>query len=287
MASQFHGTNSHYVVAEVAEGIVVNGTAVEYTDSATLTSFDSDGFSLGADGSSRGVNQSAHTYFTWVFKKGVTPAFDIVTWTGNATNRTISHTLGVAPEFIIVRERDGVDDWIVYHKSADATPQSGYLLLNTTGNFTSDTTVWNNTAPSGSVFSLGTSNKVNENTKNYVAYVFAPVQGYSLVSSYVGNGSSDGPMVPCGFRPQLLLIKRISSGQPFILFDAVRNPFNVVNNTIEADTTTVETQYGTVQIDFLASGFKLRGTDAWLNASSVTYSFVAWAKLPMRYAPAS
>lgn len=267
----------------VQKGLQTSSTAAEYSDAATLTSFDADGFSLGADGSSRGVNANAATYVSWCWKKGVTPGFDIVSDQGTGSAHSINHSLGVAPHFIVRKNRDTAGlNWLVYHRSLGGTKN---LKLNTTEAQDTNVVFWNNTDPNGSTFTVGTNGAVNENTKNFITYLWVSVDGFSLFSSYTGNGSSDGPMVPCGFRPELVIIKRVDASYTWVIHDAARVPFNVNNKQVYPPYTSAEQTGG--DIDILACGFKVRVAELEVNTSGGTYIFMAWAKNPFKYAPAS
>ena len=98
--------------------------------------------------------------------------------------------------------------WRVYHKDNTAAPETDYLVLSTTGSTLDDVKMWNDTVPTSSVFTIGTNASVNENTKNFIAYLWAEVEGFSKFGSYTGNGSADGPFVWCGFKPAYVMFKR-------------------------------------------------------------------------------
>ena len=172
---------------------------------------------------------------------------------------------------IIAKGRGNVDNWGVYHASANASPATGFLYLNGTQAFTVTSTQWNNTAPTSTVFSIGTDTRINQSTIGFVAYCFAEIAGFSKFSSYTGNGSTDGPFVYLGFRPKYILIKRSSAaGDNWNIMDSSRNTYNITNLELDANSTSVE-QTGTsttmAYMDFLSNGFKMRTTSAGGNAS--------------------
>ena len=256
-----------------------SNTGAEGTDSGGLTAFNSDGFSLGT---AAGQNQNGTTYVAWCWDESATPGFDIVTYTGNGTNRTIAHSLGVAPKFIITKSRTTADDWFCYH---DAIGNTKYILLNSTAASTTSSTIWNNTSPTSSTFSLGTSGGANRNGDNFVAYCFSEVAGFSKFGSYTGNNSADGPFVHCGFRPRYVLVKDTISAGYWGIFDAVRSSYNVGNQFLQAQSSSAEDSTYP-QIDFLSNGFKLRAnnaTSAQNNVSGNTYIFAAFAESPFKY----
>ena len=148
-----------------------------------ITAFGSDGYTF-SDGSSGRLNYNGDTtYVSWNWVEGSTPGFDIVSYTGNATARTIAHNLGVVPEMMIVKNRADTDNWAVYHAGNTSAPATDYLVLNENSATADDATVWNDTAPTSSVFSVGTSSLTNGNTEAMIAYIFAPVEGFSTNGS--------------------------------------------------------------------------------------------------------
>jgi hypothetical protein len=261
-----------------------NTTTDETTETTGLTAFGSDGFTVGALAQ---LNTSSATYVGWNWKESASSGFDIVTYTGNGSARTISHGLGVAPNMIIVKARTTASTdqgWAVYHSANTAAPETDYLLLNSTAATADLDTVWNDTAPTSSVFSVGTNALVNANNDTYVAYCFAEVAGYSKFGSYTGNGSTDGVFVYTGFRPKFILTKVVSTTQSWHICDTTRNTANVVDLVLQPHVNTAEVV--NVDYDILSNGFKIRTTDGALNSSGETYIFAAFAESPFKYANA-
>ena len=258
-----------------------NATTVEDTNADTLTAFESDGFALGDDVI---VNTNAESYVAWQWNEGATPGFDIVSYTGNATARTISHNLGVVPKMMIVKNRADTDNWAVYHAGNTSAPATDYLVLNERDATADDATVWNDTAPTSSVFSVGTSSLTNGNTEAMIAYVFAPVEGFSKFSSYIGNGNAYGPMVNVGFQPAFLLIKSTADNK-WIMKDTERSPFNASSLSLVANNSDAELT-SDQPIDINSNGFKLRTTGSGVNSSGVAYVYMAFAEHPFKTANA-
>jgi hypothetical protein len=184
---------------------------------------------------------------------------------------------------VIVKQRTktgGSDQpWCVYHAGVGNT---GALFLNTTGTPITSTVYWNNTTPTSTVFTLGTGDGVNNVSVNmtYVAYCFAEIPGFSRIGSYTGNGSADGPFVFTNFRPRFLLVKRTdTAGFSWYLWDAVRETFNQMNNSLYPNLPNAE-NLPTIHLDFLSNGFKLRTTSSDTNANGGTYIFIAFAEQP-------
>jgi hypothetical protein len=270
-----------------------NNTNAESTQSNILT-VNSDGFTTGTTSVGE-TNSSGNTYISWNWKESATPGFDIVTYTGNgAADRTVAHSLGVAPAFFVIKNRTTATDWPVYHKSLPSHDGGNYptnsLRLNTTGALANTLGLW--AAPSSTVItvsdaqlSAGNRPLVNTNGDTYVAYLWSEVAGFSKFGSYTGNNSTDGPFVHCGFRPRYVLVKDIISAGYWSIFDAVRSSYNVGNQYLQAQSSSAEDSTSP-QIDFLSNGFKLRANNAASaqnNLSGNTYIFAAFAESPFKY----
>ena len=285
-----------------------NTTDAEVANADGLTAFNSDGFALGADVE---YNTSSEAYVAWNWDAGsstvtntqgsitstvranASAGFSIVTYTGDgAASGTIGHGLGVAPHMIMVKNRDVADEGSVYHIGTDATsPENYFLKLFSTSNGTaaarSDTgAMWNDTAPTSTVFSVGTEDNVNASTEDYVAYCFAPVDGYSSFGSYTGNASADGPFVYTGFRPRYLLMKRSStSGSNWGIYDSARDEYNVSTELLRANLSNAEATLAD-SIDFLSNGFKWRTSSTGVNDSGENFIYAAFAEHPFQYSRA-
>jgi hypothetical protein len=276
-----------------------NTTTAETTEATGLTAFGTAGFTVGALAQ---MNTNAATYVGWQWKANGTPAvtntsgsipstisanttsgFSIVTYTGTGANATVGHGLGIAPSMVIVKNRTagGAGYWLTWHKNMASA--SYYLAMNLTIAQTLDATVWNSTAPTSSVFSLGTNTTGNNSGTNFLAYCFSEIAGFSKFGSYIGNNSTDGPFVYCGFRPAFILVKRIDTTGNWSLWDNKRgNPFNVVSGRLYPDSSASEDT--STYVDLLANGFKLRTSgDPISNASGGTYIYAAFAESPFNY----
>jgi hypothetical protein len=269
------------VVRGVGKYFSSDSAADETVDANAVTAFNSDGFSFG---NSSILNTNAENYVDWLWRKGAISGFDVVTYTGNGTNRTINHSLGVAPGFVMVKAlaTAGADVGAqVWHNKIANTE---YLVLDSTAAKDTGTTHWNSTSPTSSVFSLGTAAETNANGDTFIAYLFAGVAGFSKMDSYTGNGSVDGKFVYCGFEPAFLLVKRVDAAGGWYVWDMKRSPYNPVSEELLANSSAAEG--GMIDIDLLSVGFKLRSTDADLNASGGTYVYVAFAAFPDKYSSA-
>ena len=276
--------------------LVSNSLEIETTSANTITSFNSGGFTVGTN---TAINTSAATYVGWQWKAGgtavsntsgtitssvsvnTTAGLSIVTYTGTGANATVGHALTAAPSMVIVKNRASATDWVVWQTSFAGTD---YLILNATSAVAPAATLWNSTTPTASVFSVGTSTATNASGSSHVAYCWAPVAGFSQFGSYTGNGSTDGPFIYLGFRPKFLMYKRTDSTGSFFLVDSSRNPYNLANYWLQANTNEVE-QTDTA-IDLLSNGYKVRITGSGTNASAGTYIYAAFAENPFKYSNA-
>ena len=251
-------------------------TGAETTDADTLDSFTSDGFQVDADVK---VNTNTEKYVAWCWKESATAGFDILTYTGNATNRTISHNLSAVPQVVIVKRRDAVTAWSSLHLAiGDSTDR---MVLNDSAALEDDATMWQDTDPTSSVFSLGTSSSTNVNTGTYVAYLWAPIQGFSKFGTYEGNNNADGTFVYTGFSVAYVLVKNIdASGPKWTIQDTKRSPSlggNPAEARLHPNDTTVEEADS--DIDLLSNGFKIRSTGSYTNDAE-TYIYMAFAEAP-------
>jgi len=259
-----------------------NTTAAETTEAQGLTSFDSAGFTIGTLAK---INTASATYVAWAWDESVTAGFDIVSYVGNGANRTISHALGVTPKCMIVRDRTSAAyDWVYYNAGMNATPQNGYMALNSNIAYTALAGIWNNTAPTSSNFSVGTNTAVNASGDNYIAYLWADVEGFSKFGSFVGNGAADGVFVYCGFRPKYVLLHNATTGTYlWQVYDGTRDTYNVVGKTLYPNATAAEG--ADASLDFLSNGFKCRSA-SYINDSGSTIVYSAFAEAPFKYARA-
>jgi hypothetical protein len=276
-----------------------NNTAAETTEATGLTAFGSTGFTVGALAQ---MNTSAATYVAWQWKANgagvtntsgsitstvsanTTAGFSVVTYTGTGSAATVGHGLGVAPSMIIVKQRNSAADWVVKHASLSSNDAT-LILNNTSASTVYSPSVWNNTAPTSTVFSIGTNSAINTNTNTYVAYVFAAVAGYSAFGSYTGNGSTDGTFVYTGFRPRFILIKCSSnstSSTVWTIFDTSRSPYNASVNELYPNLSAAE-GVDSSGIDILSNGFKPKRNSEYANLSGWTYIYMAFAENPFKY----
>ena len=274
-----------------------NTTTAETTETTGLTSFVNGGFTVG---NLAQMNTSGATYVAWCWKAGgstssntqgaitstvsvnTTAGFSVVTYTGNGSNATVGHGLGVAPKMVIIKARGAVTNWTSYHEPIGNTAG---LHLNTTGGSDVNSGFFNNTSPTSTTFAIGSGSTVNTNGGTYVAYCWAEIAGFSKFGSYTGNGSADGVFVYTGFRPAFVLFKNASAAYSWMIKDNKRaNPYNVTDGNLYPDLNAAEDTGSTAYIDLLSNGFKMRGTSSLSNGSGNTIIYAAFAENPFKNA---
>jgi len=282
-------TATHHALQDVVRGntkvIKSSSSNAEATITNMVTSFDSDGFSLGSDsdmneGSGKSMvawnwkaNGSASTNSQGATNSSVsvntTSGISIASVAGNST--TFGHGLGVAPNVIIYKPTSGAGSWGFACDTLGMT--SGYLGLNSTAAFVSGSGFIDGT--SSTLVTLGS----NLSSGTSIYYMFAEKKGYSKFSSYTGNGSSDGTFVYTGFKPALIIQKNSGATGNWILYDNKRDVDNVANKILIPNNTSAEAE--ACDVDLLSNGFKFRAVnDASSNKSANTYIYMAFAEHP-------
>ena len=269
------------------------GSGPEETDNNALTSFNSNGFTLGTSTNGNPTNTNGRTYVAWCWKAGgtgssntagsitstvsanPTAGFSIVTWTGNGTaGATIGHGLGVKPSFFVVKCRNLTGcNWDVYHSAYGATK---HTILNGTNAVNTYSGFFNNTEPTSTLITLGSDREVNQSSATYVAYCFSEVEGYSKFGNYAGNSSTDGVFVYTGFRPAFVMCKNTQGGSWF-LHDTTRMPYNPAPNELLANSSLAEGS--SYPLDILSNGFKWRSASGEVNTGPF-YIYMAFAEHP-------
>ena len=291
-----NGTQDHHLfdtVRGTLKRLESNSDTNEETRANSITSYDSDGFTLGDYAN---TNTNNDTYVAWNWKAGTSVSgntsggtakaysgsvntdagISIITYLGNDNSaHVVPHHLGVAPELTIIKERSNADIWVVQNSHLGF---GNYMTLHTTN---ASTTTGGNfiTSVSSSAVTMNENAVNNANDESYILYSFASKQGYSKIGTYKGNGNADGTFIYTGFKPAWVMIKRTNSGgEGWSIFDNKRSPHNVMSNELRADVASAEAT-SNHQIDFLANGFKPRGsTVTGVNGSGDTYLYYAVAE---------
>ena len=279
-------------VRGVAKDLHTDATAVEVTDPNTMYQFLRGGVQVGNDVQ---VNTQIESYvaWNWYFENtgsgssntdgsinttstlvDTNIGISISTYTGTGSNATVGHGLAVAPEFIIIKNRGVTDPWAVYYGD-----NTDYMVLNTNAATVDDATMWQDTTPTSTVWSIGTNHQVNADGENYIAYCFAPSQ-FSAIGSYNGNGNANGTFVPTvnslgiPITPSWIMLKRTDAANSWAITDTARTPTNPTSFILQAQL--ANAQLDNSDIDVLQGGFKIRSTDNLHNNSSGNYVYLAF-----------
>ena len=285
-----------------SKALATSSTSAEPIDGTSLVSFNSDGFSFSGNSGVNDTSSGTNGFVAWNWNAGgstvtntdgsissqvranPTAGFSIIGYTGINGAGTIGHGLGVAPKAVIVRRRDSASDWAVYHGEIGNTKR---LVLNSAaGESNASASWWNNTSPTSTTISLGSDAGTGGSTDNYIVYAFNEVAGYSKFGSYTGNGSDDGTFVFMGFKPAWIMIKMTSGSDDWPMYDNKRDPFNVGDHRIFANTTGAEGAVGQEHFDFVSNGIKFRKNKNPFNTSGSTYIYFAFAESPFKNARA-
>ena len=286
------------VIRGVTKELDTSDTTGETTLTEGLTTFGSDGFTVG---NHEGVNSNTDSFVAWCWKAGgsgssntdgsintiktsanTTSGFSINTFTGTQNVGTVGHGLGSAPGVMIVKNTaDSSDAWYVYHQGLASDPETDYIILNTTAAKVDYNTPWNDTAPTSSVFTVGADGGNNENTSTMLAFCFAEKQGFSKFGSYTGNGSSSansGPFVYLGFKPSLVIVKNTSGTEGWQIWDNKRSSFNGQGSNISPNSANAESTG--VRVHFFSNGFQLVSSGADQNTDGNVFIYMAFAEAP-------
>jgi len=289
-------------VRGATKNLFSNTTGAEATDTSTLTAFNSDGFTLG-NGVKVNGNNINFVSWNWLGANGTasntagsinstvsantTSGFSIVSWTGSGADATIGHGLTQAPTIFIVKNRtDSGTNWRVGQvltSSNNMTDGNGYYMeLDDTKASTNpgSAVTWGSTptAPTSSVFTVGSNNSNNGSSDAMIAYCFHSVNGYSKMGSYTGNGNADGTFVYTGFKPAFVMIKQTNSTRNWIMLDNKINTDNPYNTELSPNLS--EAEATNIRFDSLSNGFKLRLGSGASNASGGSYIYMAFAENP-------
>jgi hypothetical protein len=260
-------------------GLRTNSSSNLSADATQVTSLNNNGFSLGTGYNLFATNQNNADYVSWTFRKA--PGFfDVVTYTGTGSARTVAHSLGSVPGMILVKRTDTTENWHVYHRSTGATK---YLILDATNAEATGSSVWNDTTPTSTNFTVGTNGAVNGSGGTYVAYVFAhddaqfgTDEDESIIKcgSYTGSGSPN-KHIELGFEPQFVMFKNTTNSSDWFMMDIMRGftVDGVADNYIFANKTDAEDV--SPFINPTQTGFNFSSTGAGSNESGSTYIYMA------------
>ena len=225
-------------------------------------------------------NENAHNYVSWHWKESSTAGIDVVEYTGNGSaNRSISHSLGTEPDFIIAKIHSETMNWPTYSKASG----NGVYFLDISDAWTNHSSYlnyWYTSGMSSSNFGIGDNDNTNKNTATVISYLFSNRQGFLKTGEYEGNNNTDGTFIYTGFKPAMVLIKNKDANQPPIIFDNKRDPSNLTDSYLFPSDVDAEGTSSSTGIDFVSNGFKQINTYASANASN-TYVYLAFAEAPL------
>ena len=291
-------TSSHRMVNAVSGSSELMSTNITNVgaDSSYVSAFNSDGFTVG---SANDTNQSSNDFISWCWKcetaftndasaTGVgsidssgrtnqTAGISIITYDGTGSAGTIAHNLGAVPDAIWIKRISSADNWTVGHNDLG---WGGFIRLDSSASFSTNTNTWNNTAPTSTVFSVNHVD-VNASGETFVAYIFKSIQGYSKISRYYGNEDTSNPqLIYTGFQPAFILIKKSTgSTDSWFLHDQLRDGYNEDNEYMRPNENTAQGS-GVNRLNIFSNGFQVPTTDKSHNADGVGYIYWAFAKHP-------
>ena len=280
-------SNAHFVwdavrgnnMALQTNDTVVDSNVTSDFGSGGMGSAASDGFNIvSGTSNSNNVNSSSNTFVAWCWKESADSGMDIVTYTGNGSNRTIAHSLSAEPHWMLFKSRSDTYNWVSYQKTSG---NNNGLVLNSTAAHDSGvgSSYFNSTDPDSDDFSLGTAANMNGSSKTFVSYLFAPKQGFSQFGTYTTNNDADGPFVFTGFRPAYLLLKVVAGNTGgWDIYDNKRATGNGIIAMLQANANSAEATSDAV--DLLSNGFKIRNTSGNQNGSGDTIFYAAFAEAP-------
>ena len=282
-----YGHHLQDAVRGTGKDLYLDSTVMEYSNANSLTTFGSDGFTVGSD---NGVNNSTKTYASFNFKANgagssntdgtitatvsanPSAGFSIIDFTGTEANGSVGHGLGVEPSMFIMKRYtdDGYSStaaWYIYNKSLGANK---YLEFGTAINGTNDGSLWNTTTPAtSSVINIGFNANSNHSGQKTIIYAFADIQGYSKAGTYKGGTNT---FVYTGFKPKFIIGKEASASNGYhwhLFVPQLTGRLEPSNNVVEY------TDYPRV-VDWNSNGFRW-GTSLnnWDNTDGRTYIYYA------------
>ena len=270
-------------VRGVNKKLVPNDTDAEssgssYTNISTITST---GFTLSASGGGvdDAVNKDTATYVAWCWKESATAGFDIDSNSGTGSARTEAHSLSAVPHVIFMKSTNDTTNWAVYHHKNTSAPETDYLRLNDTRATADDAERWNDTAPTSSVFSVGTDSETNSSGNSYITYLWSEKQGFSKFGSYTGNGNADATFIYTGFKPAFIICKNTADTDHWVMFDNKRNT-PPVNNILYPNLSGAEESTAAQSFEFFSNGFRPTSNWSGNNTSGSIYIYMCFAEAP-------
>jgi hypothetical protein len=286
--------------SHTGEFLSSNLVAASDTSAGGVTSYNTDGFSIGTLG---GINNGTNTHVAWQWKTGTafsndasstsvgsidstgsvntTSGFSIISYTGNGSaNQSVAHGLGATPKIILIKNRTTAGYWCMTNPRFVSVSDPNILYLQITAAEADDTNINGTTAPSSTVFGVDDYGAVNTSGNAHIAYCFTPIKGYSSMGTYVGNASTNGTFVYTGMKPAWVMFRKAAGTGSWAIQDNKRTPFNVQQKALFANLADAESNSADNNVDFLSNGFKLKSDTANYNTNGDTYIYLAFAESP-------
>jgi len=307
--SKVRGLDSSWEQVDSVRGVTkvlfADTDGPETTDVESVISFDSNGFTLGTNSGGWNRDSRNYVYYNWrangsgaannsgsinstKTSANVEAGLSIVTYTGNGTaGATVGHGLSKAPEMMWVKNRSKAngESWTVY-VSAGGMDGTDQMQLNSTQIKTDTADAWNDTDPTATLFSISGDDRTNDDGETFVAYCFHSVESYCKVGSYFGNGNANGAFVHTGFRPAMVIRKRIDDTTHWHVNDNKRLGFNGPTSNLSLRTSNDDDEDDGDRIDLVSNGFKVRTGSGDANNDNSPFIYIAWAETPFKYSNA-
>ena len=279
-ANYQEAASSNKINSFQTDGFTVQGHSTVNENNVKMVAF-----GWKCNGASNSANDASSTSIGTIDTSNqfnTTSKFGMARYTGTGSNGSIKHGLGDVPSFAWFKEvgADG-EEWVIYHHKNTAAPETDYLTMEN-ADTADDATIFNDTAPSSTVMTVGTNTKINGSSQTQQAWIWGTVNGYSKFGRYLGNANANGPFVNTGFTPAYIWIKKTGGADDGAVIHAdiltTNNTKNTVLQTASDEAQDVHANYG---VNFFHNGFQIVGTYNIINESGVEFVYAAFAKHPL------
>ena len=269
---------TNYVASYTSDGFTLTGNLANSNDASDSYV----GACFKANGGTTSSNSSGS--ITSTVQANTTAGISVVTYTGTGAAATVGHGLGVAPKAILLKNTAIADRGTTLNMSTVyvSDPATDNMQFANGSSTLSDQDIkWNDTAPTSTVFSVGSSNMVSGSGEAHVAYCFAEVQGFSKFGYYSGTGNAQGTKVYCGFRPKWVLIHSTTTGDDWCAKISGLTGYGTGGERTRNVRYNSNTSQTSATIQFESNGFRCATTSSFCNSENVVYYYLAFAEMPM------
>ena len=211
------------------------------------------------------------------YQANSTGKFSIVRYVGTGAIGTVQHGLGAKPDWIMIKRLESADNMSIYHSTLTGTHR---LRINLTSAQQDTDSIFNDTEPTSSVFTLKTNNEINGDAETYLMYCWAPIKGFSSFGIIRGNGSENGPRIYTGFRPGWIMYKEDEAQGGYGIWNVKTSPNNPMRKRLLANNNSILDESDDNAIDILSNGFKLRTDSGGFNQDGRIMVYMAFAEHP-------